>query len=219
MTPIPSPVRNVRVYPYIPDAPIEVPPVFENGAGTLSVGTLATLIFYNLDLTSGGPRNGGVHAGVRYYAVYDGENGQNQTTPWMTCLQGGEQPRFGRTIDMQQPQPAGSARTSNDASQGDIAYQIHMKDVAVSLYVNPKEPLEIPLLNGGTGVATFIGTLPGGTWSVTVDGGQRVNPLIVGAGVTITGNNVFSGKPFHIPAVLRTTDAGDPAVFVQPTPR
>ncbi len=28
--------------------------------------------------------------------------------------------------------------------------------------------------------------------------------------MAVTGNNVFSGKPFHISAVLRTTDAGKP---------
>lgn len=218
MEPLPIKVKNVRVYPYIPDAPIEVPPVFESGAGTYSIGSLTTHLFYNLSLTNGTPRNGGAHAGVKYYAVYDSDSEKNQATPWMTCLQGGEQPRFGRTINALQPQPP--AHSAADVEpQPNIAYRVHLSNIAVDMYVDPTEPLTIPLINGASGVATFVGLLPGGTWSVTAAGGRRVNPLNVGTSVTLTGTNVASGKPFHVPAVLQTRDAGDPALFVSALPR
>lgn len=97
----------------------------------------------------------------------------------------------------------------------DIVYEIHLTDVYVGLYHNPLEPIEIPLIEGGTAVAKFAGLLPGGTWTVTVSGGKRVNHLNVGARVTIRGKLVNTGKMFSIPGVLTTTDAGDPARFVE----
>lgn len=208
MQPIPQPVRNVSVFPYLPTQPIVVPPVFVNGAGTYSVGTLTTNIFYNLDLSSGVPQHGGVVAGSKYYATCELADGKPFQTTWMICTQGGETPRFGRTISMLH----GSAQ---EAASPDIAYQIHLTDIYVGLYINPIEPLEVPLIEGGTGIATFAGLLPGGKWSVVVSGGTRINPFTKGTRVSITGKNVSTGKPFHVPAVLVTTDAGDPATFVQ----
>jgi hypothetical protein len=208
MEPIPQPVTNVSIYPYLPDQPIEVPPVFVNGRGTYSVGTLTTYIFYNLDLNSGSPQHGGVTAGTRYLARGQDAQGKPFQAPWMHCLQGGETPRFGRTIHM-----LGQADATT--AEPDIAYRIYLGDVNVSLYVNPTEPLEVPLIEGGKGIATFAGLLPGGRWSAVVSGGKRVNQLSKGMRVTINGTNVNGGKPFHIPAVLVTEDAGDPATFLQ----
>ena len=41
------------------------------------------------------------------------------------------------------------------------------------------------------------------------------NPLRVGSAVNIRGKLINTEKPYSIPAVLVTTDAGDPAVFNQ----
>ncbi|MBP4045076.1 hypothetical protein JQK19_12150 [Chromobacterium violaceum] len=219
MAPFPTPVTQVRVYPYIPDSPIVVPPVFTGGSGTYSVGTLTTNIFYNLDLASGEAVHGGPHAGNKYYAVCKDAAGKEFTTPWMTCLKGGPQPQFGRTTHLLHPTHGTGAGSDADAGQAvaspDIAYQIHLTDVSVNAYVPPTEPLLIPLIEGGKGIATFAGLLPGGTWSVSVAGGERVNPLHAGMTATITGTNVATGRPFHIPAVFVTKEAGDPAIFVQ----
>lgn len=209
MQPIETKVSNVQIFPYIPDAPIVVPPVFVNGSGTYSVGTLTSHAFYNLDLTSGRMQNGGVQAGQRYYATFPGANGEQVTTPWMHATRGGEQPQLARTIDML----GGTIEPA--AGSSDIAYQLHLTDVYVSLHHDPREPIEIPLIEGGTAVATFAGLLPGGSWSVSVSGGQRVNPLRVGSAVNIRGKLINTEKPYSIPAVLVTTDAGDPAVFNQ----
>lgn len=211
MIPIPVPVTQVSIYPYIPQAPIRVLPVLVNGAGTYSVGTLTTNIFYNLDLTSGTQENGGVHAGLKYYAVFKDANGNETTTTWMTCLQGGPAPRFGRTISM-------LGNTSNDGGNDaspDIAYQIHLSGIDVDMAVPPTEPLLVPLIRDGNGIATFAGLLPGGTWSVAVSGGDRTNPLRNGMRVTVRGINIATGTPFAIPGTLITSDAGDPAEFVQ----
>lgn len=219
MEPFATAVKNVRVYPYIPDAPIEVPPVLENGSGKFSVGTLTTHIFYNLSLTNGTPRNGGVHAGVRYYALYDTDTSKNQQTPWLTCLQGGEQPRFGRTIDALASSVGQTQTVGATSPQPDIALRLHLSNINVNMYVDPIEPLEIQLITGGHGIASYLGLLPGASWTVGVEGGTRVNPLVVGTKVTINGINVATGRRFDLPAVLRTTDAGDPAVFVSQPPR
>lgn len=212
MTPIPSPVSQVSIYPYIPDAPIVVPAVFVEGSGTYSVGTLGLSIFYNLDLTSGMPKFGGVHAGNKYYAICKDASGKELQTTWLTCLKGGDAPQFGRTTTLGQPRIEADATTSNSA---DIAYQIHLSEITVDMYVNPTEPLIVPLIEGGKGIATFAGLLPGGTWSVSVAGGERVNPLHLGMPVTIRGTNVATGKPFNIPATLVTRNTGAVAEFVQ----
>ncbi|MGR2679243.1 hypothetical protein [Chromobacterium haemolyticum] len=212
MAPFPTKVSQVRIYPYIPNSLIVVPAVFTGGAGTYSVGTLGRNVFYNLDLTSGEPQHGGVHSGNRYYAICTNPEGSEFTTMWLTCLQGGETPRFGRTITHGRPRP--QVRDDADLHE-DIAYQIHLNDVSVSAYIPPNEPLSIPLIENGKGIATFAGLLPGGTWSVTVAGGERPNHLQEGMTVTIAGTNVATGKPFHIPAVFETKETGDPAEFVE----
>ncbi len=127
----------------------------------------------------------------------------------MRCLQAGDAPQFGRTISMIHGAAASPAAAS------DIVFQVHLTDVSVDMYVNPTEPLVVPIIEGGTGIATFAGLLPGGTWSVSVSGGTRVNPLHDGMRVTVRGTNVATGQPFSIPAVLVTTTAGDPEIFGQ----
>ncbi|HUN42517.1 MAG TPA: hypothetical protein VMU81_19665 [Acetobacteraceae bacterium] len=209
MQEIPQPVTGVSVYPYLPHIPIEVPAHFVRGVGTYAVGTLMMDIFYNLDLVEGTPLHGGVVAGVNYYALCQGADGETFQTPWMTCLQGGSAPRFGRTIA---PVHETDAAAGTDATP-DIAYQVHLRDVSVDLYVNPIEPLVVPLIRGASGIAKFAGLLPGGTWSAAVTGGRRVNTLRKGMRVSIGGINVNGGQPYHVPAVLTTTDAGDPALF------
>lgn len=216
MTPIPSPVSQVSIYPYIPDAPIVVPPVFIEGSGTYSVGTLATSIFYNLDLTSGMPKFGGVHAGSKYYAICKDAAGKEMQTTWLTCLKGGDNPQFGRTSTLgQRPVEADAADSLDTSNSADLVYQVHLKDIEVNMYVAPTEPLLIQLIVGGKGIATFGGRMPFGTWKVDVTGGERVNPLHVGMGVTISGTNVATGRALFIPATLITRNAGTIAEFVQ----
>ncbi|WP_434626808.1 hypothetical protein [Chromobacterium sp. CV08] len=98
MTPIPHPVKNVRIYPYIPDASAIVPPVFIDGIGTYSYGTMLMYESCYLELASGKAENGGVSAGIKYYAVYPDHSGKDFTTDWMNCTQGGAQPQFSRTV-------------------------------------------------------------------------------------------------------------------------
>lgn len=213
MEPIPTKVHDVKVYPFI-GAPVEVPSVFVDGKGTYAVGSLTTHLFYNLDLAAGKSQHGGVHAGNRYYAIGTGEDGKSFETPWMTCTRGGDAPQFARTIDALGGGSEAEAAASQP-SHSDIAYQIHLKDVFVQLAHDPREPIVIPLIENGKAIATFAGLLPGGSWSVAVAGGNRVNPLQVGARVTIGGRRIDTGKPFAVPAVLTTRNAGDPAYFVQ----
>ena len=207
MQPIPRPVTNVSVYPYLPNIPIVVQPVFVDGKGTFSAGSLGTHLFYNLDLSSGEPKHGGVVAGNQYYATYTDADGNPQQTPWMQAQQGGDAPKFGRTITA-----LGGPQTSA-APTPDIAYQLHLVDVTVSLAHDPREPIEIPLIEGAKAIASFAGLLPGGAWSVSVSGGTRPNPLAVGMTVTISGKLANSGKGYAIPAVLSCTNDGDPATF------
>ena len=110
--------------------------------------------------------------------------------------------------------PCHSPEADADA-HADIAYQIHLKDIDVDMAIPPTEPLLVPLIRGGKGIATFAGLLPGGTWSVAVSGGERANPLRDGMRVTVRSANIANGKPFAIPGALIPKDAGDPAEFFQ----
>ncbi|POA97285.1 hypothetical protein C2134_15680 [Chromobacterium sinusclupearum] len=212
MIPIPSPVTQVRIFPYIPDSHIIVPPVFISGTGTYSVGTLGKSIFYNLDLTAGESQNGGPHAGNKYYAICKGADGKEFTTTWLTCLKGGSTPQFGRTITLGRPSVANGPLVSNDYTR---SKQVHLSDITVNAFIQPDEPLSLPLIANGNGIASFVGQFPGGFWSVTVTGGEYVNPLQVGMTVTIQGINTATGKPCFIPAIFVTEDASDPAEFVE----
>ena len=103
MQPIPIPVGNVNVYPYVdwpPHAGIgpAIPPVIEGASGTYSVGTLGTQVFYNLDL-KGGERKGPLHVGGKYVAWAESEGGPFQT-PWLLCTSAGDEPTFGRTTGL-----------------------------------------------------------------------------------------------------------------------
>lgn len=97
----------------------------------------------------------------------------------------------------------------------DIACQIHLEDMDVDMTVPPTEPLVVPMIRGGKGIATFTGLLPGGNCSVAVSGGERSNPFRNGMRVTIRGIDIANDKPFAIPGLPVTTDAGDPAEFVR----
>ncbi|AUH50347.1 hypothetical protein CXB49_05750 [Chromobacterium sp. ATCC 53434] len=220
MAPNPQPVTQVRIFPYIPDSHIIVPPVFVSGAGTYAVGTLGMNVFYNLDMNSGEAQNGGPQAGSKYYAIGKTSEGKEFTTTWLTCLKGGPTPQFGRTIthgrraSTAAPTASDHAVSTASGFNEDIAisHQVHMEDVVINAYIHPTEPLMLPLIADGKGIASYV---PHGSWSITVTGGERVNPLQVGMRVTAHGTNVATGKPFFIPAVLVTESTTEPAVFIE----
>ncbi|MEX1368721.1 MAG: hypothetical protein AB1Z98_36675 [Nannocystaceae bacterium] len=99
----------------------QVQPVFVDGTGTYSVGTLTTHIFYNLDLDSGTAQHGGVHAGNKCYAIAQGPDGKTIDTPWMACTRGGDAPQLGRTIEA-----LGGGRPA-EAAAGDPARFVELR--------------------------------------------------------------------------------------------
>lgn len=203
------PVSGVSIYPYIPDAPILVPPVFVSAAGNYSVEFLLSFVFYNLSLNSGEAKNGGPHAGGKYYARWKDKDGKEFSTPWMTCIDGGVAPKFGRTVENL---PAGAP--GNPAALPETSF-MSLADVSVDMYIDPIMPLTVPLIKGGSGIVSVSPVILGGGWRAVVKGGERIGPLHANMRVTVGGINAATGQPFQVPATLVTENTGDPAVFGQ----
>lgn len=98
----PLPITDVTVYPYT-TAPIELMPVLENASGTYSIGTLATHVFYNLDL-QGGKHVGKFEKGGIYFAQATDAAGNSFRTHWLHCTDDGKYPSFGLTQNLLHPQ-------------------------------------------------------------------------------------------------------------------
>jgi hypothetical protein len=195
---------NVTIYPYIPDAPIEVPPVFTHGAGTMDVKFLGENIYYNLDLTTGKAEHGGPIAGNRYWADYE-MGGQSFHMVDLTCIQGGSNPRFGRT--------RGKSHSAAKDTAAVLPLSSLLKDVSVKLYVSPPIILEVPLIRGAAGIAT-VGGNPA-LWAVTISGGGRVNTMKAGMSVTVTGTYVANNRPFAPDVVFTVEDASESVLLEQ----
>lgn len=98
MVPIPIPVTDVTITLYT--NPLSGPvmaPSLTGAHGTYSVGTLINEVFYNLNITGGTHGVNPLTVGSKYVANYKTEDGQIGHTPWMTCMQVGENIIFGRT--------------------------------------------------------------------------------------------------------------------------
>lgn len=215
MQPIPVPVKNVNIYPYIdwpPHAGIGpvIPPVIEGATGTYAVGTLTTNIFYNLNL-KGGKRTGELSVHHQYVAIGQYENGSSFTTPWMFCLNDGKEPTFGRTIQMLHttgaPQSAG-------ISMPPYITLGPLTDITASITLPPPAIGTIMLIENGKGniIATRVGTPH--EMGVEVTSGDRLSQLSAGLhNIMITGKN----KDGHYITMghLTCVNPGQPAVFIQ----
>ena len=217
MQPIPIPVKNVTVYAYFdPREPLsEV--ILTGGAGTYSVGTLTTNIFYNLDLEKAGRKRNPLNIHGKYYATGETESGERFTTPWMYCLDNGKQPKFGRTIQM-----APSANTQEDLGipvghESGFIKLGPLTDITVSQIFPPPAIGQELLISNGKGyiIATRIGTPH--EMGVQVDSGARHAHLMNGSkNVIITGRtqdgHLFSQTGYTI------ISNGDPAIFLRVFP-
>ena len=211
MQPIPVPVTNVSVYPYIPNVPIEVPPVITDASGTYSVGTLLTSIFYNLDL-EGGERKGDLQVGSTYYALATAD-GKTFQTHWMYCLEAGSNPRFGLTKNLLKPDEVQAS-----AAFGDQYINLGaVENVTVTQTFRPPAIGTVTLISDGVGelIATRTGTPHLMGFRVRNTAGSLLH---VGMQrITVRGERVSDGQEVGYSNMV-CTDAGNPAVFLQDFP-
>lgn len=208
---LPQKVHNVSVYPYIPNAPIEVKPVGVEGKGTYTVSTLTTQIFYNLDLDVLHEER--LTVGGMYYALCTTEDGKTFQTPGMYCTDAGSSPKFGLTKNVLQPHVT-QAYTVD--SEGPYIVISDLENVSVVENFKPPAIGSIEIISGAKGqlIATRFGTphLMGirvdGTSSLLHEGmsGLSVGGKESGTGKTVGYNN------------LKCVDAGNPSVFLQDFP-
>ena len=71
------------------------------------------------------------------------------------------------------------------------------------------------MITDRTGINSIVRQFPGGLWSVTVTGGEHVNPLQVGMTIIIQGLKMATEKPCFIPAIFITGNAGNSAEFFE----
>jgi hypothetical protein len=212
MQPIPVKVKNVNVYPYVEwhgggVGPV-ILPVIEGASGTYAVGTLIMSVFYNLDLNVTEKPKLGIHQ--RYVAMGETEDGTPFTTPWMYCTNASNQPEFGRTITLNQP-------NSEANSVGSVPPYITLgplTDITVSQLFPPPAIGQILLIENGSGnvIATRTGTPH--EMGVEVKGGKRFGNLSAGAkNIIITGKNQ-DGKTVTM-GDLTCLDPNEPAIFIR----
>ena len=211
MTPIPQPITNVTVYPYI-TAPIELMPVIENATGTYSVGTLTTHVYYNMDL-HGGDRTGKLEKGGAYFAEATDAAGNRFRTHWMHCTDAGDSPTFGLTQNLLHPQ-----QTAPNFPIGDGPY-IHIEElVDFTTMINFKPPaigeMEINLGKAGWLIGTRTGT-------PHVNGFLIENPTLpnfyaVGSrNISISAQSKKSGKTVSYDNLTLVSANSKEAVFLQ----
>ena len=211
MQPIPTPVTDVAIYPYI-GVPIVVEPVITGASGTYSVGTLLTSIFYNLDI-HGGTAHGALTVGAKYYAIAKTEDGKTFQTHWMYCLTAGDTPTFGLTQNLLKPEQA-------EPSAGLDSHYIDLgavKNVTVSQMFKPPAIGSVVLIDNGTGelIATRTGTPHLMGFSVKNTAGSLLHVGMTR--ITITAELVSNGQRVTY-SNLVCVDAGDPAIFLQDFP-
>lgn len=212
MQPIPVKVKNVNVYPYVEwhgggVGPV-ILPVIEGASGTYAVGTLLMSVFYNLDLNVTDKPKLGVHQ--RYVAVGETEDGTPFTTPWMYCTNASNQPEFGRTITLNQP-------NSDAVNIGNVPPYITLGPltaITVSQLFPPPAIGQILLIENGSGnvIATRTGTPH--EMGIEVTGGKRFGDLLAGTkNIIITGKN-SDGKTVTM-GDLTCLNPNEPAVFLR----
>jgi len=212
MQPIPVKVKNVNVYPYVEwhgggVGPV-ILPVIEGASGTYAVGTLIMSVFYNLDLNVTDKPKLGIHQ--RYVAMGETEDGTPFTTPWMYCTNAGNQPEFGRTITLNQP----NSEVNDLASVPPYITLGALTDITVSQLFPPPAIGQVLLIEGGSGniIATRTGTPH--EMGVEVKGGKRFGNLRAGAkNIIITGKN-SEGKTVTM-GNLTCLDPNEPAIFLR----
>ena len=217
MQPIPVRVKNVTIYAYFnPTEPLsEV--ILEGGAGTYSVGTLTTNVFYNLDLSNGGTRVNPLQVHGRYVAVFDVEGSGTVTSPWMYCLDNSKQPKFGRTVTFGEPTLSPDVVGPLSTSANEYIKLSPMTNITATQVIPPPGIGEKPLIAEGSGylIATRTGTPH--LMGIQVDNGKRLNRLVQGMkNVAITGH-LESGQVYTL---LKTTviSADEPAIFLKSKP-
>ncbi len=212
MQPIPQKVKNVNVYPYIDwkgggVGPV-ILPVVEGASGTYAVGTLITSVFYNLDLTSVTQKTKLV-VHQRYVAIGETEDGTSFTTPWMYCTNAGDNPEFGRTINLLKPE----LDAINTEILPDYIILGPLTDITVTQSFPPPAIGEILLIENGKGniIATRTGTPH--EMGIEVTGGNRVGQLRTGLkNIMISGKNK-DGKTVTM-GNLTCLNPNDPAIFL-----
>lgn len=222
MQPIPTPVKNVTVWPYytvsqLVNEPL-IRPVIEGAAGTYSVGTLVMSVFYNLSLEGEHP----LELGRLYVARAEDESGEYFETPPMHCLSTGPETTFGRTITLGQPGGAADAAAVLRADHNTGPYIVlgPLTDVDVTYVTDPPPPM-LPLVEdlilGGRGhiIGTRVGTPH--LMGVAVRGGERFGTLQQGLhNVSVTAKNAEGHQIWR--HGLTVVDAGDPAILLQTWP-
>lgn len=214
MQPIPTAVKDVSVFPYVQNAPIEVPPVIVNSEGTYSVGTLMTHIFYNLDL-SGGERKGTLQVGASYFAQASTEDGKAFETHWLYCTSNGEKPTFGLTqnlLSIRETAPSAAG------SEGPYVILAQLQNVNVGQDFRPPAIGTVELIGNARGqlIATRFGTPH--LMGMRVEGGQRSSLLHVGMHrIVASGQRVDNDETIGYQGLV-CVDADDPAVFLQDFP-
>ncbi|GEM_PF-788518 len=106
-------VKNVNVYPYLPDpigggpGPV-VFPVIEGAEGVLTLTWLGVRIqIVSLEI-EGGTRHGELYHKGNYQFAALNEEGQPENIPWLVCQNVGPRPIFSRTIGSYQLPGGGS---------------------------------------------------------------------------------------------------------------
>ena len=213
MQPIPQPITNVSVYPYIPQAPIQVQPVYEGGDGTYSVGTLLTHVFYNMDL-HGGSVVGQISKGATYYAMATASDGTVFQTHWMYCLTDGDSPTFGLTKNLVNPTEVAPTIGAADGPYIDLGAMV---DVSVSQPFKPPAIGVLGLISNANGeqISTRVGTPHLMGFKVDNPGSNLLHKGM--DRITVTGKRASDGQELTYTNLV-CVDAGNPAVFLQRFP-
>lgn len=219
MQPIPVPVTNVTVYPYIDVGggigPV-VQPVIEHATGTYSVGTLATWVYYNLNL-EGGEREALLNKGGSYIASAETQDGAGFQTHWMHCMNTGDNPTFGLSVNaINRDTMMGSPVPENEEENPYIVLGELERLSGVITFPPPAIGM-IEVIENGTGqlIATRVGTPH--LMGIRVESGL-VSPVRVGETLTrVVGQDTRTERTVGYNS-LRVVTAGEQPVLLQHFP-
>jgi hypothetical protein len=219
MQAIPTPVKNVNLYPYLDVGPVgpAVQPVIVNATGTYSVGTLTTWAYYNLGL-KGGEHKGKLVKGDKYIARAETEDGKFFETHWMYCMTTGEKPTFGASVNM----IGGHAMMGSPAPKSDeedpYIVLAELEDLNGYGELPPPAVGSFSFVTNGTGqlIATRVGTPH--LMGIRIKSGLDM-PLRVGEIATsISGRKVGDDQRVSY-SNLKVVSTGDEPVLLQNWPR
>ena len=234
MQPIPTPVTNVTVWPWI-DWPQHgglgpvIMPVITGAGGSYSVGSLLTHVFYTLDLTDVTPAYP-LKLGGRYHATVECDDGTILNTTWMTCTMAGDSPVFDRTVTTGQDPGASPTDAPSTVPERQVSTlppttsvdQLIMltplTDMTVWQVFQPPAIGSMELLSGADGhyTSTRVGTPH--LMGFTVDHSADASRLHVGMRrIGVSGKRRDNGALVSMEN-LTCENAGDPAILLQAFP-